>query len=509
MKTGKCNALPWILVNIIVVISLANGKTRTKPVGQKVKDIDPDLFLMRYGYLGEPPKGISHSPAARKEAIKNFQRMVGLKVTGLLDKSTRTKMAAPRCGMPDMVPPGSYLPPPGVALDPGTNPQNFYVPGYKWNKTDLTWMVHNFSPDLNTGSQRRAFYNALKYWSDVTPLTFNEVAATNADIKIKFARGEHGDGVGNAFDGPGGILAHAFYPENGDTHFDEDELWTQYTNDGTNLEIVAAHELGHALGLGHSNVPNALMAPYYQGYKENFQLHQDDIWAIQTLYGGATAAPTNPPLTTTTTTESPSGGDPNKDPCQTKFGAIFQGHDSRIYVINNKYIYRLNDLGLEEGYPKRLSKVYERAPYHTGAAAYSWRTRFTYLFKGKKVFKYYGFSRIQKKYVTSPGYPSKVDAAFIGRDGYIYLFKGSEYWIFDEARMDVKSPNGKPISSMWPGMPPNIGAAVRLRDGYIYFFKGERYRKYDEYYKRVLPGYPKNKAAPWMGKVCGGVSVPK
>ena len=43
MKTGKCNALPWILVNIIVVISLANGKTRTKPVGQKVKDIDPDV----------------------------------------------------------------------------------------------------------------------------------------------------------------------------------------------------------------------------------------------------------------------------------------------------------------------------------------------------------------------------------------------------------------------------------------------------------------------------------
>lgn len=52
---------------------------------------------------------------------------------------------------------------------------------------------------------------------------------------------------------------------------------------------VLAHEAGHSLGLRHSAVQDALMAPYYQGFHEgrnpNSILKKDDAKGIQEIYG--------------------------------------------------------------------------------------------------------------------------------------------------------------------------------------------------------------------------------
>lgn len=65
---------------------------------------------------------------------------------------------------------------------------------------------------------------------------------------------------------------------------------------GTDLQGVACHEYGHALGLGHSNVSGATMYPSISGSGVNARsIAADDIAGVQHIYG--TVAATKPRIT--------------------------------------------------------------------------------------------------------------------------------------------------------------------------------------------------------------------
>ena len=52
---------------------------------------------------------------------------------------------------------------------------------------------------------------------------------------------------------------------------------------GINLLSVAIHEIGHAIGIPHSNNPNSVMHPIFNTENPRIALHADDIDTAQKL----------------------------------------------------------------------------------------------------------------------------------------------------------------------------------------------------------------------------------
>ncbi|QTD56860.1 matrixin family metalloprotease [Parasphingorhabdus cellanae] len=235
-------------------------------------------YLRHYGYLQER-FGTLHEGEyddATGRAVRLFQNCFGLPASGLMDQATLCEMTKPRCGFADILPIGAF-----TAVS-------------RWEKSELTYKFNSFSTKMAQADIERDVAAAFDLWSEQCDLQFSLSADNIVDIDIQFATGEHGDE--SPFDGPSGVLAHAYFPPPnggplaGDTHFDDDENWTCNVSDtqGIDFLTVAAHEFGHAIGLGHSRQRGALMFPSYSG-TQRF-LAQDDIAGCQSLYGPPSAS---------------------------------------------------------------------------------------------------------------------------------------------------------------------------------------------------------------------------
>ncbi|XP_034024662.1 matrix metalloproteinase-20-like [Thalassophryne amazonica] len=393
-------------------------------------------YLQRFYNL--QPRGRKMVRRARlmspmEEKIRKMQKFFGLAETGHLDSQTLGVMKEPRCGVPDV------------------ENFSFFSQKPKWKKHTITYKIAKYTPDMKREDVENSFLSAMKMWRDATLLRFIKVNQGKADIVLSFARRTHGDFF--PFDGPRGVLAHAFQPGEGiggDVHFDEDETWTAGSGkQGYSLLAVAAHELGHSLGLSHSNDPTAIMYPNYKYYSSTkCSLAEDDVLGIQTLYGKPTK-----------NVEPPIISRKNSRKCDPNFTL-----DAAAVIGNEIVFFKNRDMWMRT----------------------TWVT---------------SWNRLTEGHISTylPGISSHIDAAYdVPAKGIAYIFTGPKYWVVKQLK--TKSHARSIYEYGFSSRVRQVDAAVHVGEyGKTFFFIGEVYYRYDELRRRMDPGFPRVIRSDWHG----------
>jgi len=190
---------------------------------------------------------------------------------------------------------------------------------------NLTYTISNAPSSLPQAEVDAAIQTAFKAWSDVADITFTEVNQTGLrdSIDISFDR----------LDGSGGTLAQAYFPDDvnpariaGDIQFDLSESWEVGNSQGNrafDLTWVAVHEIGHALGLNHSNDAGSVLRASVSPGQQFTSLASDDVDNIRRLYASADNG-TNTP---TETTPAETVDDPVADTPTTNEGGTTNNND--------------------------------------------------------------------------------------------------------------------------------------------------------------------------------------
>ncbi|HWX49054.1 MAG TPA: matrixin family metalloprotease [Roseomonas sp.] len=186
--------------------------------------------------------------------------------------------------------------------------------GPEWTDPVITWSFAGPAPAsenypaltsaFDTTTEQAQLYKALEAWTEVSGLSFVHVAdATGSDapdLRIGFFDATGGGssvnsggqqvGVTYAYQRGGeftaGVLVVVQDPAYWPWIIGPDGVAT-YTDNSITAAQVLTHEVGHALGLAHSDTPDDLM--YYQVSGSNLGFSADDIAGIQSLYGGPLA----------------------------------------------------------------------------------------------------------------------------------------------------------------------------------------------------------------------------
>ena len=448
-------------------------------------------YLSNFGYINNVDELSVLNESSLSSYLTIFQEYFGLPNDGKLNNETLNLIKKPRCGNKDL---GEFR---------ATS---------RWNKRILSWDF--MSPIKNIIElTTEAFHiwekhSALKFYRD----------QQKPDILISF-RWSHHRCIKNSssfcdknFDGRGGVLGHAFYPlphrAHVEIHLDFEEKW--YYNNDSNLagdEIsllsVLTHEIGHALGLGHSSDNTSIMFPFYiLNNGQNIDLGKDDVHGIQRLYGLPPSLPPPSPVpsvtpttkaTTSSTTVKPplhkkTEIDSQFDICKVNGSHLFLVINNHLYILQNKLFWMFNIREKSYGKSQNITKWLKFLPpnFANISAMYQRPSGEVVIFVDNNIYMFDIKSlRLVNNFpvsTTSIGFDSttKINGAVNTYTGRTFIFYNDEYYIeLDECSFSVKK-HGYTYDD-FPGVPKNIDSVFRFIDGFLYFFKDGYVYKYNEF----------------------------
>jgi len=208
----------------------------------------------------------------------------------------------------------------GIGVFEPSKADAYTLEGPKWpngSTVNMQLSLGNAGRTLSDGntSWNSAVAPALDAWNGVIGgMQFGKVM----DSTVSLARGDRFNSMafsstvfGQTFGS--NTLAVTYYSYSGSTFLEADILfntaisWDSYRGSlGSSQDIqrVALHESGHALGLDHSSTGSP--PPIMNAYVTNtYTLQPDDIAGAQSLYGAATSTPTPTPTVTPSATPTP------------------------------------------------------------------------------------------------------------------------------------------------------------------------------------------------------------
>lgn len=446
---------------------------------------------------------ISQDSSLLTTVLRYFQEQYQLRESdGEITNETLSLMKQRRCGVRD-------------------NLQDFAITPYKWNKTVITWDFRQAN-----SIQRFIANSAFSLWSKHSNLTFRR-AFVNPDILISFQRGRHTFGNRTRgscsfnLDGQGGHLAHAYFPkksnEQVEIHLDGEEKWwyTKKRNDSeTSLLQVLTHEIGHSLGLSHTNVYPAIMYPFYfESDDGNLDLYEDDINGIQFLYGEnkkqvtltSTAPTTSTAVSTVTMAQHPSTSAmiPRKnetipDLCRIKNLRTFLILKSNLYIFYKKWVWTISlnsfhdsDKFKKYSQPQKISDWLSFLPKNFSKIDFIYQKPNTdvVLFIKDHMYtvKFPSFHLKEVRTLLSVfgQYSNGINGIINSYEGRTYLFLKNQYVAEINECDNTILMNGY-INEHFPGAPSDIKSVFRYVNGYLYFFTRNYFYEYDAFTKRTL-----------------------